>query len=173
MNSGELLMSRDLDYEKTLSEIEESSKLNGYIMLNLMVILKKCTLEQLAVGLYLYRFNNVLQSIPIKAKENQNNLSDLPQWDYFNLDTVLTPFLIEKYNDRFKKGFIELLSRNLIFVREEIVILNNENVSGYIKEIVENTRVHKKCQYISEVIKDYPIETLNQIISKIVGEISD
>jgi hypothetical protein len=61
MNSGELLMSRDLDYKKTLSEIEESSKLNGYIMLNLMVILKKCTLEQLAVGLYLYRFNNVLK----------------------------------------------------------------------------------------------------------------
>lgn len=172
MNSGELLMSRDLDYEMTLSEIEESSKLNGYIMLNLMVILKKCTLEQLAVGLYLYRFNNVLQRVPIKAKENQS-LNDLPQWDYFNLDTVLTPFLIEKYNDRFKKGFIELLSRNLIFAKDEIVSLNNENESGYIKEIVENTRVHKKCQYISEIIKAYPIETLNQIISKIVGEISD
>jgi hypothetical protein len=85
---------------------------------------------------------------------------------------VLTPFLIEEYNDRFKKGFIELLSRNLIFVRDEIVILNNENVSEYIKGIVENTRVHKKCQYISEIIKSYPIETLNQIISNIVGEIS-
>ncbi|PAD93584.1 hypothetical protein [Shouchella clausii] len=166
-------MPRDLDYEKTLSEIEESSKLNGYILLNLIVILKKCSLEQLAVGLYLYRFSNVLQNIPIKNEEKKNELKGFPQWDYFNLDTVLTPFLIEKYNDRFKKGFIELLSRNLIFAKEEKVILNYENVSEYMEEIVENIRVHKKCQYISKVIEYYPIESLNEIISKIVGEISD
>jgi len=164
-------MLRDLDYEKTLYEIEESSKLNGYIMLNLMVVLKKCTLEQLAVGLYLYRFSNVLQTILIKTGESE--LNDLPQWDYFNLDTVLAPLLIEKYNDRFKKGFMELLSRNLVFVNQEKVILNHENVSGYIDEITNNIHVYKKCQYINKVIESYSIETLNQIISQIVGDIND
>lgn len=166
-------MTRNFEYEEMLYQIEESSKLNGFIMLNLMINLKKCSIEQLAIGLYLYRFSNILKIILSEMKQTEDIFSEFPQWDYFNLDTVLTPFLIEKYNDRFQKGFIELLSRNLIIVNDEELLINDESVSEFIDEIIKNKYVHKKCEYITKVINTYPTDVLNEKISEIVGDLND
>lgn len=166
-------MSRDLDYERMLYDVEESSKLNGFIMLNIMINLKKCSIEQLAIGLYLYRFSNILRVILSEMEQNKEISLEIPQWDYFNLDTVLTPFLTEKYNERFQKGFIELISRNLITVDKDEVIINEDNVSTHINEIIRNEYVYKKSKYVSKVIDRYPIDILNEIISEIVGELND
>ncbi|MFS1516398.1 hypothetical protein V1503_07800 [Bacillus sp. SCS-151] len=166
-------MTRNFDYEEMLYQIEESSKLNGFIMLNLMLNFRKCSIQQLAVGLYLFRFSNVLQIIISEIENSKEVFSEFPQWDYFNLDTVLTPFLIEKYNDRFQKGFIELLSRNLIKVDGEELLINDEVVLGFKEEIRKNKYVYKKCEYISKVINTYPTDILNEKISKIVGDLND
>ncbi|WP_045521371.1 hypothetical protein [Neobacillus niacini] len=164
-------MKRDLEYEHKLYEIEESREINGYILLLLLNELEECNIEQLAVSFYLYRFTNVLVGILYSAKLEQEFLNDLPEREMFNLDTILMPFLTEKYNERFKKGVTQLLSRSLINVSESKITLNRTKLAYSTNGLEKGDSILQlKVKLISKVIREFEISKLNKIISKIVGE---
>lgn len=164
-------MKRDLEYEHKLYEIEESREINGYILLLLLNELEECNIEQLAVSFYLYRFTNVLVEILYSTKLEQEFLNDLPEREMFNLDTILMPFLTEKYNERFKKGVTQLLSRSLINVSESKITLNRTKLAYSTNGLEkDDSTLQLKVKLISKVIREFEISKLNKIISKIVGE---
>lgn len=164
-------MKRDLEYEHKLYEIEESREINGYILLLLLNELKECNIEQLAVSFYLYRFTNVLVEILYSVKLEQEFSNDLPEREMFNLDTILMPFLTEKYNERFKKGVTQLLSRSLINVSESKITLNRTKLAYSTNGLEkDDLTLQLKVKLISKVIREFEISKLNKIISKIVGE---
>lgn len=164
-------MKRDLDYEHKLYEMEESPEINGYILLHLLNELVECNIEQLAISFYLYRFTNVLVEILDGTKFEHEFINVLPERDIFNLDTILMPFLTEKYNGRFKKGVIQLLSRSLISVSESKITLNRTKLAYSTNGLEkDDSTLQLKVKLISKVIREFEISELNKIISKIVGE---
>lgn len=163
-------MNRDLDYEHKLYEIEESSQLNGYILLHLLNELEECSIEQLAISFYLYRFTNVLTEILDSINLDQNLMQHLPEREIFNLDTVLMPFLTEKYNERFKKGIIQLKARSLINVSNSKISINGNKLDYSKNTSKKDVTLQLKVKLVSRVIKEYNVSDLNKIISKIVGE---
>lgn len=164
-------MKRNLDYERKLYEIEESPQLNGYILLHLLNELEECSIEQLAISFYLYRFTNVLTEILNNSNLEQYSIRQLSEREMFNLDTILLPFITEKYNKRFKNGIIQLISRSLIIVYDSNILINRTKIISSKSELEkEDLTIQLKVKLISKVIREYKISDLNKIISKIVGE---
>ncbi|MBG9611828.1 hypothetical protein [Bacillus cereus] len=163
-------MNRDLDYEHKLYEIEESPQLNGYILLHLLNELEECSIEQLAISFYLYRFTNVLAKILNSINRDQGLIKNLPEQEIFNLDTVLMPFLTEKYNERFKKGIVQLIARSLINVSNNKISINGNKLDHSKNNLKKDVAIQLKVKLISKLIKEYNVSDLNKIISKMVGE---
>ncbi|MGG3689473.1 hypothetical protein [Caldifermentibacillus hisashii] len=164
-------MKRSLEYEHKLYEIEESPEINGYILLNLLNELEECTIEQLAVSFYLYRFTKVLVDILNTLKLSQEFSKTLPEQELLNLDTILMPYLNEKYNERFKKGIIQLLSRSLIIANQNKISINRTKLTSRKNELEKEGSISRlKVKLVSKVIREFEIGELNKIISNIVGE---
>ncbi|MEK4701825.1 hypothetical protein MKX47_20200 [Solibacillus sp. FSL R7-0668] len=167
-------MTRDFNYEHKLYEIEDSPELNGYILMNLLYNLKACSVEQLAIAFYLYRFPKVSIQILGRSDSQIENLYLFNEYEMFNLDILLMPLLSEKYNVRFKNGFKHLLSYSLLNIKQDLITLN----TNYLEQITHqlensNSIMTSKVKVATIIIQAYNINELNYMINKIAGEINN
>ena len=81
------------------------------------------------------------------------------------------PYLNEKYNERFKKGIIQLLSRSLIIANQNKISINRTKLTSRKNELEKEGSISRlKVKLVSKVIREFEIGELNKIISNIVGE---
>ncbi|MBT2764812.1 hypothetical protein [Paenibacillus sp. ISL-20] len=161
---------RDSSLEGELFNIDESGVLNGFYMLSLLHYLKSCTLDELATAMYLFRFVNITEQL-LGDNDQIEYLSGIPEWERYNLDTMLSNVLIEKYTDRFKTGLKELISRGMILNEgQDILLLDSvrENSRDILEDKKFNLVVHK-AKYVSKLIETFSIEELNEKIKTLIG----
>ncbi|EBK2059924.1 hypothetical protein MJ257_21840 [Paenibacillus timonensis] len=124
-------------------------------------------MNQLACAMYLIRFSNVLIEF-LDEKEKLEFLQIVPRWEFGNLDTMLVPYINQKYDVRFIRGIKELLAKGLIGIKDELVhIVPSFNISIE-SELIR--RIQKKAYYASRIVKETNITSLNKKISQISGE---
>jgi hypothetical protein len=161
---------RDITAEGDLQNIEENSALNGVYLLSLMNYLGKSTLDQVATAMYLFRFVNVTSEL-LTFEDKKEFLSLVPVWETNNLDTMLSGIIYEKYNSRFLSGLKELLSRELIVSNEHYIALKDE-VKEDVKKLFigeQYKTILHKSYFISKLIKEVPLDSLNRKIYQIIG----
>jgi hypothetical protein len=161
------MLKRDLETEFEWYEVDESGELNALYLFILLYHLKKCTLNQLAVAFYLFRFVNVLYKL-LNAKDAELFIREIPDWEKGNLDSVLAPYIIEKFDHRFLSGLREIISKNIAILEDDTVILQKKHSSFPL--IVKHHRLFHKANFSCKVVKKIQYENLLNKINKIVGE---
>lgn len=159
---------RNLSYESELYEIEESGILNALYLLFLLKHLKKCSLNALACGMYLFRFLNLTIHL-LEEAEREKFIQFIPEWELENLDSLLMPYILQKYDKRFINGLKELYVRALIEIENNTVMLKENEKTGLF-EIEKFELINHKAFHISEIIKRTSYEELVKKIETIVGE---
>ncbi|MFK9118345.1 hypothetical protein ABEI56_05010 [Peribacillus castrilensis] len=165
-------MSRNIDYEQQIYNIEENPSVNGIYLIFILSTIKTCSLDQLALSMYLFRFMNITLSL-MENDEKQELLQVLSPSDSKNLDALLTPYLNEKYNDRYKNALKVLLAKNIITVNENLVKLNINLDLANEFNLTEPpfSKVYIKAKFVSNLIKASTVKDINQKINKIIGDI--
>lgn len=164
-------MIRDFNYEQKLYEIEDSPEINGYILAHLLYRLNTCSIEQLAISFYLYRFPNIAIKILELKNAPYRTIAEINNYEIFNLDILLMPLISEKYNNRFKSGFKQLLSFSLIITQKNEISLNFSNLNHISHDFETlHSNLVTKINLATVIIRTYDTQTLNSLITKIVGE---
>jgi len=161
------LLKRDIDEELAMYDVEESSAINALIIIILLQHMPKCTLSQLACASYLVRFTNVLSKL-LNNQTKVDFLKGIPYWEFGNLDTVLSPYIIQKFDTRFLRGIKELLAKNLIHIDK-----NNVSLACPPKIELGNDdfkHIQHKAYYASLVVMNKNNSELVEQIYRIVGE---
>ncbi|QSF36397.1 hypothetical protein ICR95_28060 (plasmid) [Priestia megaterium] len=151
--------------------VEENNFLNGMYLVIIIDELEKCTVEQLAMVLYLYRFPNIVENF-LSSNEKISYLELHSHAELNNLDTVfLSPFLLDKYNKKFINAFKELLARDIIEIKNQVVTLNKsmKNELQNLHDMNINT-VKNKMRYLAKIVKRNSIKEINKKMERIVGE---
>ncbi|QLK09679.1 hypothetical protein BMG_6457 (plasmid) [Priestia megaterium] len=149
--------------------IEESSILNGLYLILVLKNKERTTIDELATALYLYRFPFITKQII--DKEEEVHISNLfSHAELNNLDTMLYPFLLEKYNNRFISSLKELLARELVDVEQDYVYLKKELDMKELLNEEAIIQIDQKLGYIVKVINSMDYKTLKKKIEEIVGE---
>lgn len=149
--------------------VEESRVLNGLYLILILKNLERGTIEQLATSLYLYRFPYIAE----KLMSHKDQIEFLKLFSYAelnNLDTMLYPFLIEKYNDRFINSFKELLARELVEVKGDYIILKRGLEYEELWSMEDIVQIDRQLFYIAKLIKITNNNELKKKIEEIVGE---
>ncbi|MDA1782687.1 hypothetical protein PDL07_08350 [Bacillus cereus] len=160
----------NIDIEEAYN-IEENSILNGMYLVIIIHELGECTVEELAMTLYLCRFPNITKYF---LSENDKNgyLNLYSDTEMNNLDNVfLTSFLIGKYSTRFIRGLKEIISRDMIKIDEQVIRLTENVDAGMLVLNDKNvSNIQKKVRYIERIINENSIDIINTRIEKIVGD---
>lgn len=161
------MFKRNIDKELAMYDIEEGRAINGLIILILLKFMPKCSLKQLACALYLVRFTKILSKL-LDEDDRIQYLSGIPEWELGNLDILLSPYILQKYDYRFIRGIKELLAKNIIsfdgdHVYSKITVdlsLENDSIR----------RIYHKAFYSSKVVMNTDISKLDDKIYQIIGE---
>jgi hypothetical protein len=153
--------------------IEDDPKLNALYLLFLLSQINACTIEKLAISLYLFRFINITLQL-LNDGQKEELLQYLKTEDIDNLDTLMAPILIEKYNTRFKFGITELLARDLIKVSDSDSVVKMKKSIDISQEFnLEHypfQKVFKKASAVSNLMNKYSVNEINILINKKIGE---
>ncbi|KYG93730.1 hypothetical protein ABEW24_06400 [Paenibacillus jamilae] len=163
---------RDLAAEGDLNNVEESGVLNGIYLLTFLHFIKRATLDEIAIGMYLFRFVNVMNEL-LSLDDKRVFMSKIPEWEKDNLDVMLSNVIIEKYNSRFLSGLKELLSRDMIIIADQYICLK-EDVRSSSVDLLTNESfelVVHKAKYISQLMDQISLDDLKERIKGIVGGI--
>ncbi|ARU62933.1 hypothetical protein CBW65_19565 [Tumebacillus avium] len=161
-------MKRDLDYENELFAMEESVYVNALYLHFLLKEIGPCTLRTLANALYLFRFSKITLSL-LKKNEAAALRRSMPEWEFENLDNMLIPYIVERFDSRFIGGVKELIVRKLAYLEEDVLILNPTYEMIFAK-IPVRKRITVKVKYVTKVIQRYSFDELHLKITKLVGE---
>ncbi|MFK4475367.1 hypothetical protein ABH897_005156 [Paenibacillus sp. RC73] len=161
------MLIRDLDTELEWYEVDESGELNALYLFVLLTYLKKCSLNQLAVAFYLFRFVNILYKL-LNAKDAELFIKEIPDWEKGNLDSVLAPYIIGKFDHRFLSGLREIISKNIAVLEGDTVILQKKKFSVLLNE--KYHRLFHKANFSCKLVRRIQYENLLNKINKIVGE---
>jgi hypothetical protein len=154
--------------------IEDNIALNSIYLLLIILNFKKCNLEQAAISLYLLRFSNIFVSL-LNNEDTDKYLSLCTHSELNNLDSMLSPYLLSIYNDRFHFALKELLARDIIIVEqtEEFAINMNKNyLESTILTIPEVGTINKKIVFIVHFVERASIFELKDKIHKLTGDLN-
>ncbi|REE84560.1 hypothetical protein A8990_11495 [Paenibacillus taihuensis] len=152
--------------------VEENVVINSLYLAIVLNKFGKAKLEELAIAVYLFRFTNVLVSL--LEKQNMKSYMRLCQEsDLQNLDSLLSPYLVNIYNDRFQRSLSELLARDMIqrdknddfFINFDAQILIN-----LINELELNL-VDERFNIIVQYIRSNEVSVIKQKIYGYSGEL--
>lgn len=162
---------RDFAVEEQLFNIDESGLLNGFYIVSLLYHLRRCTIDQLATALYLFRFVGVTYQL-LATDERDTYWAEIPDWEKDNLDGMLVHVLIEKYTDRFSAGLRELMARDIIATDEQEIFLRDD--VREVVSLVATERIHRdimhKAEYVSSLVMKVPLDILKDRIKVVVGD---
>jgi len=161
------MLIRDLDTELEWYEVDESGELNALYLFILLTYLKQCSLNQLAVAFYLFRFVNILYKM-LNSKDAELFIKEIPDWEKGNLDSVLAPYIIGKFDQRFLRGLREIIAKNIAVFDGDTVILQKKKFAASLKE--KHNRLFHKASFSCKLVKKNQYDNLLNKINKIVGE---
>ncbi|MFB5759153.1 hypothetical protein [Paenibacillus medicaginis] len=161
------MFKRNIEQELALYEADETGSYNGLILFMIINSFSKCTLDQLSYAFYLVRFTKVLSRL-LNEIERERFLEYIPEWELRNLDSILSPYIIQKYDRRFVRGLKELLARSLVKIEGEFV-----SVALRAAIPLENDSfriIRHKAVFACTVIRRYELSQLQTKIYQAIGE---
>lgn len=161
------MLKRNIEQELATYDIEESSPFNGLILLIILNFMPRCSMNQIACALYLVRFSKILSKL-LNKEEEIEFIKNVPGWEFGNLDSMLVPYINQKYDARFIRGIKELFAKGLIQIEGDSVQLISPIELSTNNETIK--RIQNKAYYASLVVMRTNVAQLNKQISRIVGE---
>lgn len=152
--------------------IEENVAINSLYLVMILNKFGKETLEGLALAFYLFRFTTVLVSL-LDKQNKETYLRLCSESDLQNLDSLLSPYLVNIYNDRFQRSLSELLARDMICRddNENFSINFNEQILNDLINELELNRLNERLNIIVVYIRSKEVSVIKQKIYSYAGEL--